>query len=136
MSVHGTNKLRHHLETRCEFQKDDTTSVPMAARKHMARSKKHHSKHMKKNAQPGPGNSSNPDASTTKEDVTPKSRQPISGGAGLSEAPVLPSFVRFEKRRAGIRRNCKKTYRENFFTPRSGQRSVKLATHRSVPVAA
>jgi hypothetical protein len=56
------------------FQKDDSTSVPKAARKHMASSKKHHSKHMKKNAQPGPGDSSNPAASTTKEDVTPKSR--------------------------------------------------------------
>jgi len=56
-------------------QKDVTTSVPKAARKHMASSKKkHHSKHMKSNAQPGPGNSSNPAASTTKEDVTPKSR--------------------------------------------------------------
>jgi len=56
-------------------QKDVTTSVPKAARKHMASSKKkHHSKHMKSNAQPGPGNSSNPAASTTKDDVTPKSR--------------------------------------------------------------
>jgi len=55
-------------------QKDVTTSVPKAARKHMASSKKkHHSKHMNSNAQPGPGNSSNPAASTTKEDVTPKS---------------------------------------------------------------
>ena len=53
------------------FQKDDTTSVPKAARKHMASSKKHHSKRMK-NTQPGPGDSSNPAASTTKEDTTPK----------------------------------------------------------------
>src|SRR5262245_65673571 len=51
-------------------QKDVTTSVPKAARKHMASSKKkHHSKHMNSNPQPGPGNSSNPAASTTKEDV-------------------------------------------------------------------
>ena len=53
------------------FQKDDTTAVPKSSSKHMASSKKHHSKRMK-NAQPGPGNSSNPAASTTKEDVTPK----------------------------------------------------------------
>jgi hypothetical protein len=53
------------------FQKDDTTNVPGAARKHMAYAKKHHSKRMK-NSQPGPGNPSNPAASTTKESVTPK----------------------------------------------------------------
>jgi len=56
------------------FQKDDTTTVPKSAKKHMASSKKHHSKRMKSSGQPGPGNSSNPAASTTKEDVTPKSR--------------------------------------------------------------
>src|SRR5262245_28972780 len=55
--------------------KDETTSVPKAARKHMASSKKkHHSRYMKSNAQPGPGNSSNPAAAATHEDVTPKSR--------------------------------------------------------------
>src|SRR5262249_42821973 len=49
--------------------KDVTTSIPKAARKHMASSKKkHRSKHMNSNAQP------NRAASTTKEDVTPKSR--------------------------------------------------------------
>jgi len=56
-------------------QKDVTTSVPKAARKHMASSKKkHHSRYMKSNAQAGPGNSSNPAAAATHEDVTPKSR--------------------------------------------------------------
>jgi hypothetical protein len=55
------------------FQKDDTTTVPKSAKKSMA-SSKHHSKRMKSSAQPGPGNSSNPAASTTKEDVTPKPR--------------------------------------------------------------
>ena len=54
------------------FQKDDTTSVPKAARKHMASAKKHHHSKRMKNTQPGPGNSSNPAASTTKESVTPK----------------------------------------------------------------
>ena len=56
------------------FQKDDTT--PTSARKHMASSKKvHHSKRMKSNAQTiGSGSSSNPAASTTHEDKTPKSK--------------------------------------------------------------
>src|SRR5215467_4827447 len=106
MSVHGTNKLRHHLETRCEFQKDDTTSVPMAARKHMARSKKHHSKHMKKMR------------SLVRQFI--KSRcfhyegrrnAEIAiadfwrGRAVRGTSAAAPSFVRFEKRRAGIQRN-------------------------------
>ena len=54
--------------------KDETTSIPKSAKKQMASSQKHHSKRMKSSAQPGPGNSSNPAASTTKEDITPKSR--------------------------------------------------------------
>jgi hypothetical protein len=56
------------------FQKDDTKTVPKSAKKHMASTTKHHSKRMKSSAQPGPANSSNPAASTTKEDVTPKPR--------------------------------------------------------------
>src|SRR5215510_12470282 len=56
-------------------QKDVTTSVPRAARKHKDSSKeKHLSRHMNSNAQPGTGNSTKPAASNTKEDVTPKSR--------------------------------------------------------------
>jgi len=59
------------------FQKDDTTAAPTRAKKqHMASYKnKHHSKRMKSNAQStGSGSSSNPAASTTHEDATPKSR--------------------------------------------------------------
>jgi len=52
--------------------KDETTSMPKQAKKHMASTKKHHSKRMKSSAQPGPGNSSNPAAAATKEDVIPK----------------------------------------------------------------
>ena len=57
------------------FQKDDTTVAPTNANKQMASHKKKHSKRMKSNAQTtGAGSSSNPAASTTKDDVTPKSK--------------------------------------------------------------
>jgi hypothetical protein len=65
----------HHIETGCEFQKDDTTAAPTRAKKqHMASYKnKHHSKRMK-SPTTGSGSSSNPAASTTHEDATPKSK--------------------------------------------------------------
>jgi len=57
------------------FQKDDTTAAPTRAKKqHMASYKnKHHSKRMK-SPTTGSGSSSNPAASTTHEDATPKSK--------------------------------------------------------------